>query len=310
MLEDTRASIVVSNKNTAAQIHELTNSLIDIIELDQDNQELSNQPITNLPPSPAPHDLAYVIYTSGSTGKPKGVMIEHRSLVDYVFGLKEKTHIDQCRSFALVSTIATDLGNTVIYSSLLFGGALHLFSKETVSNSAALHQYFRANKIDCLKIVPSHWKALSEEERLLLPARLLVFGGEALPAEMVEGIRLSGASCVVVNHYGPTETTIGKLLQVVNDENKYSGTIPIGKPFSNTSVYVLSKELQPCPVGVPGQLYIAGDGIARGYLNNAALTKEKFISNPFSNAPSVMYGTGDLVKIPAWWRYSFYRKSR
>ncbi len=296
MLEDTRASIVVSSKKTAAKIHELTNSLIDIIELDQDNQELASQSTNNIQSSPAPNDLAYVIYTSGSTGKPKGVMIEHRSLVDYVVGLNEKTHIDQCRSFALVSTIATDLGNTVIFSSLLFGGALHLFSKETVSNSAALHQYFRANKIDCLKIVPSHWKALSEAERLLLPVRLLVFGGEALPAEMVEGIRLSGSSCVIVNHYGPTETTIGKLLHVVKEENSYSGTIPIGKPFSNTSVYVLSKELQPCPVGVPGQLYIAGDGIARGYLNNALLTKEKFISNPFSNTPSVMYGTGDLVK--------------
>jgi non-ribosomal peptide synthetase component F len=124
--------------------------------------------------------------------------------------------------------------------------------RETVSNSAALHQYFRANKIDCLKIVPSHWKALSEEERLLLPSRLLIFGGEALPAEMVEGIRLSGSSCVVVNHYGPTETTIGKLLHVVNDENKYNGTIPIGKPFSDTSVYVLSKRTATLPCWCTG----------------------------------------------------------
>ncbi|MEO6720285.1 MAG: amino acid adenylation domain-containing protein, partial [Ferruginibacter sp.] len=261
-----------------------------------DGAGLNNQPTTNSGSSPAPKDLAYVIYTSGSTGKPKGVMIEHGSLVDYVFGLNEKTKIDQCRSFALVSTIATDLGNTVIFSSLVFGGALHLFSKETVSNAAVLYQYFKANQIDCLKIVPSHWKALGEDEKLLLPKKLLVFGGEALQAEMVEDIGLSGSNCTVVNHYGPTETTIGKLLHVVNDSNKYSGTIPIGKPFSNTQVYILSKELQPCPVGVLGQLYISGDGIARGYLNNDGLTKEKFIPNPFSKDGPVMYATGDLVK--------------
>ncbi|MEO6719986.1 MAG: amino acid adenylation domain-containing protein, partial [Ferruginibacter sp.] len=261
-----------------------------------DGAGLNNQPTTNSGSSPAPKDLAYVIYTSGSTGKPKGVMIEHRSLVDYVFGLNEKTKIDQCRSFALVSTIATDLGNTVIFSSLVFGGALHLFSKETVSNAAALHHYFKVNQIDCLKIVPSHWKALSEDEKLLLPNKLLVFGGEALQADMVEDIRLSGSNCQVVNHYGPTETTIGKLLHVVNDNNKYSGAVPIGKPFSNTTIYILSKELQPCPIGVLGQLYIAGDGVASRYLNNEELTKEKFIANPFGKDGPVMYATGDLVK--------------
>jgi len=101
----------------------------------------------------------------------------------------------------------------------------------------------------------------------------------------------------VVNHYGPTETTIGKLLHLVDWNRQYGATIPIGKPFSNTRVYVLSKELQLCPIGVPGQLYIAGDGVARGYFNNPELTKEKFIKNPFAiGKDEVMYGTGDLVK--------------
>ncbi|MEJ7675707.1 MAG: AMP-binding protein [Chitinophagaceae bacterium] len=227
--------------------------------------------------------LAYVIYTSGSTGRPKGVMIEHRNLVDYVFGLKQKVQIDQCKSFALVSTMATDLGNTVIYSSLVFGGALHLFSKETISNIENIHSYFRRHNIDCLKIVPSHWKALSNHEQLLLPAKLLVFGGEALQKEVAEQIIFSGSSCRVVNHYGPTETTIGKLLHVVDGGRSYNATIPIGKPFSNTAVYVLSKDLSLCPIGVPGQLYIAGDGVARGYFNNSELTHQKFIQNPFNS---------------------------
>jgi aryl carrier-like protein len=197
----------------------------------------------------------------------------------------------------LVSTLATDLGNTVVFSSLLLGGALHVFAKESVSNAVYLHDYFSKHPIDCLKIVASHWRALSIDEKLLLPVKLLIFGGEALPSRLIETIRLSGTHCQVVNHYGPTETTIGKLLHLVDWNRQYNATIPIGKPFSNTRVYVLSKELQLCPVGVPGQLYIAGDGVARGYLNNPELTKEKFIKNPFDKeGSSLMYGTGDLVK--------------
>ncbi|MCA1481722.1 AMP-binding protein, partial [Bradyrhizobium sp. NBAIM08] len=133
-----------------------------------------------------------------------------------------------------------------------------------------------------------------------LPARLLVFGGEALPSAIVARIRSSGAGCRIVNHYGPTETTIGKLLHVVDQEATYPATIPIGRPFSNTRVYVLDKYLNLCPAGVGGQLYIGGDGLARGYLNNEALTKAKFVTDPFAADksapdPSRMYATGDLV---------------
>ncbi|MEO5648085.1 MAG: condensation domain-containing protein, partial [Chitinophagaceae bacterium] len=240
--------------------------------------------------------LAYLIYTSGSTGKPKGVKIRHNNLVDYLFGLDQSTKISSCKSFALVSTIATDLGNTVIFSSLIFGGALHVFAIKDVSNADLLYNYFIKNNIDCLKIVPSHWKALSNDN-LLLPSKLLVFGGEALQSELVEKIHQSGTPCTIVNHYGPTETTIGKLLHVVEVEKKYNKTIPIGKPFSNTSVYILNKEMNVCPVGIPGQLFISGEGVSIGYLNNENLTNEKFVIDPFdNNGDSRMYATGDLVR--------------
>ncbi len=293
MLEDTGAKIIVSSSNSSGKLE--IEAGVAIIETDNIGSDLSKE---NLSIKPLASQLAYVIYTSGSTGKPKGVMIEHRSLLDYYYGLNKYTPIAQSKSFALVSTIATDLGNTVIYAALLSGGALHLFTKETVSNIEALHNYFADHKIDCLKIVPSHWKALSQDDGLLLPKKLLVFGGEALPSDTAEEIRSSGSGCLVVNHYGPTETTIGKLLHVVSAANTYEKTIPIGKPFSNTKVYVLSQELQPCPVGVPGQLYISGDGVAKGYYNNAALTKEKFIINPFNKEREEwMYATGDQVKF-------------
>ena len=295
MLEDLENGIVVSTKENSAKFHAIQN--VDVIGLDNDWSEISKQDITNPSMTPSAESLAYVIYTSGSTGKPKGVMIEHKSLVDYVFGLQQKIQVDKCNSFALVSSIATDLGNTVLYSSLIFGGTLHLFSKEAINDIDILHKYFKEHSIDCLKIVPSHWKALSSQEKFLLPAKLLIFGGEALHSDLVEDIQFSGAQCRVVNHYGPTETTVGKLLHVVTPGKKYNATIPIGKPFSNTQVYILSKELELCPAGVPGELYIGGDGLARGYVNQTDVSNTKFTQDPFSKTGnSLLYRTGDQVR--------------
>jgi amino acid adenylation domain-containing protein/non-ribosomal peptide synthase protein (TIGR01720 family) len=291
MLQDTAAKIVVTSTGTAYRIS--GKGAFNIVEI----ETISGQSTDNLPTNVSGNLLAYVIYTSGSTGAPKGVMVEHRNLVDYITGLSEKIQISECRSFALVSTIATDLGNTVIYASLASGGALHLFTKESASDVELLHGYFATHQIECLKIVPSHWKALNLDDQLLLPKKLLVFGGEALPEKFVQDILKCNAGCRIVNHYGPTETTIGKLLHVVEPAAEYEYTIPIGKPFSNTKVLVLNNNLKFCPIGVAGQLYITGAGLARGYLNNEELTREKFIQNPFSKKEgSLMYSTGDLVK--------------
>ncbi|WP_429384598.1 amino acid adenylation domain-containing protein [Mucilaginibacter sp. UYCu711] len=299
MVADCGATQLMLGKAHRSKVSTTTG--LSVIELDGGDLEVLNQqPVANLPAVISPSDLAYVIYTSGSTGRPKGVMIEHGNLIDYVYGLNERINLASCQSFALVSTIATDLGNTVLYGSLLLGGCLHLFSKQTVSDIAALHSYFKVHTIDCLKIVPSHWKALQSEEQMLLPARLLIFGGESLPAAMVAGIDLSSSSCRIVNHYGPTETTIGKLLHELSSDGDYNRVIPIGKPFGNTRVYVLSKELALCPIGVSGQLYIGGQGVSRGYVNNSDLTYEKFIPNPYLQADSpVLYSTGDLVSYQA-----------
>ncbi|HYC30604.1 MAG TPA: amino acid adenylation domain-containing protein, partial [Chitinophagaceae bacterium] len=293
MLEDTGARVVLSS---AACADRIAVKGTDIIELDTHWPLISDEP-TALPAIDLmPSHLAYVIYTSGSTGRPKGVMIQHNSLVDYAYGLKQTLNIPQGYSYALVSGINTDLGNTVIYASLLTGGTLHLFSNEAVNDGDFLRYYFRAHSIDCLKIVPGHWKALSAFIPLL-PARLLIFGGESLSADVVEMIRQTGTSCRVINHYGPTETTIGKLLHITRPERNYESVIPVGRPFSNTEVYVLSREMELCPVGVPGELYIGGDGLARGYLNNRTLTSLKFVEDPFSpGLAKLLYRTGDLVK--------------
>ena len=130
----------------------------------------------------------------------------------------------------------------------------------------------------------------------LLPHKILVFGGEALTAAVIETIRTTGTTCRIVNHYGPTETTIGKLLHEVQAENHCDQTVPIGKPFSNTQAYILNKDMSLCPIGVPGQLYLSGDGVSPGYVKNDELTREKFVADPFyGEGKLMMYATGDKV---------------
>ena len=297
MLEDTKATVMVVSSAVNHKLPQYLN--LDIIELDEEKATIRRHPPTNPATNLKPHNFAYVIYTSGSTGKPKGVLVSHKNIVDYVYGLDDQIRISDSKSFALVSTIATDLGNTVLYGSLLTGGTLHVFTKETVSHIEALHKYFDTHQIDCLKIVPSHWRALTMDGKPLLPKKQLIFGGEALQKAVVDTIQATQTTIRIINHYGPTETTIGKLLHEVNAARSYDLTIPIGKPFSNTRTYVLSKEMSLCPIGVPGQLYIAGDGVAKGYLNNEQLTNEKFIQNPYEKTGELMYGTGDKVQYEA-----------
>lgn len=237
-----------------------------------------------------PDDLAYVVYTSGSTGMPKGVMITHRSLLDYSYGILAKTNIGECRIFGLVSTLAADLGNTVIYPSLLTGGTLHVFSAAEVKDPDTMS----AAEIDCLKIVPSHWKALQADGKLWLPRKSLIFGGEQLTEDILKQIALEKTQCRVYNHYGPSETTIGKLIKKI-DFNASHYAVSLGTPIGNNEVYILTPDCTLVPVGVKGEICIGGDGLAKGYLNKDSLTAGKFVNNPFK-ADTLMFRTGDLGK--------------
>ncbi|MBX3253272.1 MAG: amino acid adenylation domain-containing protein [Chitinophagaceae bacterium] len=245
-------------------------------------------------PSPSPvtkssvDDLAYVVYTSGSTGQPKGVMINHVSLLDYYYSIMSRTNMGSCKSFGLVSTLAADLGNTVLYPCLLTGGSLRIFSTAEVMNAGLMKDAI----VDCLKIVPSHWKALQEKEELFAPAKCLIFGGEQLTDDVIERIRKGKGNCHVYNHYGPSETTIGKLIKRV-DVYDLSTRLSLGTPFGNTEIYILSEDGLLQPVGVSGEICIGGKGLARGYLNRPELTEEKFVPNPYRPGER-MYRTGDI----------------
>jgi amino acid adenylation domain-containing protein len=296
LCDESKSNIIISDQLNYNKLQEVND--INILAIDEDKCKVWQAERTMPSVVVTQNDLIYIIYTSGSTGLPKGVMIEHGSIMDYLFGLKAKLPIlNECKTFALGSAISTDLGNTTLFSALTLGAELHIFAKDRFNHVSYIHDYFNKTKIDFLKIVPSHWKFLTHDNQELFPEKLLMFGGESLPGEFIKKINESDVSCAVVNHYGPTETTIGKLLHIVNKDKLYPTSVPIGKPFSNTSVYVLNKDLKYCPVGVPGELYIGGAGVARGYLNNQEVTEKSFISNPNpQNGDHIIYKTGDLVK--------------
>ena len=194
--------------------------------------------------------------------------------------------------------IVTDFGNTVILTSLATGGVLHVVDAGAVVDPASVARYVRARGIDYLKAVPSHLAALAAADGLdgLLPARTLLLGGEGGPAEWIGDVLAAAGSRGVVNHYGPTETTIGVVTARLSSHHLAGGTVPIGSPVANTSVYVLDAQLNPVPVGVVGELFIGGVQLARGYGRQAAMTAERFIADRIAADGSRIYRTGDRVR--------------
>lgn len=248
-----------------------------------------------------PGHLAYLIYTSGSTGKPKGVGIEHRQLHNYVSGLTTRLGLKPGASYATVSTLAADLGNTAVFPALTLGGCLHVITKERSLDGEAMADYFGRHAVDLLKITPSHLAALQaiSAPSQVMPRRWLVIGGEASSLEWVDRLLALGTPCRVFNHYGPTETTVGVLTFEVTPARPatVSGTLVLGRPLPNCQVYVVDERLCRVPLGVPGELLIGGACVARGYLRRPDLDAEKFIANPFGEGR--LYRSGDLVRLRA-----------
>ncbi|GAA4310206.1 amino acid adenylation domain-containing protein [Mucilaginibacter gynuensis] len=295
LLEDTNATLVLCNHKSKAALAEF--KAVDLLVLDDDELKLESYPTNNLTDVVVnSNDLAYVIYTSGTTGRPKGVMIEHRALIDHCYGVIESAGLKSCKSFALFSPLVFDAGHSIIHSCFSMGTCLHVLPKSLIMDSERVVAYLNDNEIDGIKIVPSLWLSYAGLQKIALAKKVMIFGGEAFALGILNHLRNVNYRGAVYNHYGPTEVTIGKTIHRVNLNADYQ-TVPIGKPFSNTQVYILDDSLQPVPVGITGELYIAGNGLARGYLNRPDLTAEKFIVNPFAYLPTDrMYKTGDKVR--------------
>jgi amino acid adenylation domain-containing protein/non-ribosomal peptide synthase protein (TIGR01720 family)/FkbM family methyltransferase len=299
LLEDAGVGVVLTDPGLAGTLPEAVATVL-CTEADG----LAGPAATAVPawPRASPANLAYLIYTSGSTGVAKGVAVEHRQLTQYLAAIRERLNLGAGASFASVSSLAADLGNTTFFTPLWTGGTLHLLSAEEASDGDALGEYVAGQAIDCLKIVPSHLAALMECRRpeRLLPRRCLLLGGEAADARLVGRLRALASDTTLVNHYGPTESTVGIATYRVppdRSESEAAAPLPLGWPLGESRIYLVDPHGQLAPVGVPAELCVAGLGLARGYLGRPGLSAERFIPDRFGGRPGErLYRTGDLAR--------------
>lgn len=291
LLSDARPVLVVTDTATADRLGpDDSTGLVVLGEADT-----SGYPATELPAVPAGH-AAYVIYTSGSTGRPKGVVITRAALDNFLAAMAERFPLTADDRVLATTTISFDIAGLELYLPLYSGAGVVLADAETARDPATLIDLARRHRVSLAQATPTLWQALVPELSgpALAGVRVLV-GGEALPAELAR--RLGDAGAEVTNMYGPTETTIWSTTGPASEGNIRRGSV--GGPIDNTQVYVLDANLRPAPIGVLGELHIAGAGLARGYWNRPGLTAEKFLPDPFGPPGTRMYRTGDLVRWSA-----------
>ncbi|MEU6236010.1 amino acid adenylation domain-containing protein [Kitasatospora sp. NPDC047058] len=287
MLEDAAPALVVTTADTP------TDGAVPRLLLDREDR-LAGQPATSPGITVDPATPAYVIYTSGSTGRPKGVVVPRSSLGNFLAAMAEQVPMTAGDRLLGVTTIAFDIAALEMYLPLLAGAALVVAAKETVQDPAALAALIEAEHVRVVQATPSLWQALiASHPQALAGVRILV-GGEALPPALAA--RLRELSDGVRNMYGPTETTIWSTSALLDER---PGAPVIGRPIDNTQIRILDGNLALTAPGVAGELYIAGDGLARGYLGRPGLTAERFTADPYGPAGSRMYRTGDLARWAA-----------
>jgi amino acid adenylation domain-containing protein/FkbM family methyltransferase len=269
-----------------------------IVALDRDAAALAAASADRPPTTAAPGNLAYLVYTSGSTGRPKAVAVEHRQISNYLDAAIEALGIEPGWRFAWISTIAADLGHTALFPALTTGGSLLVIPAELALDAPGLETTLLAHPVDAMKIVPSHLSALLSGARpeAILPRRLLVLGGEATSGALLATLREKAPRLRVANHYGPTETTVGAVAGDAAPDDEARPTVPLGRPLANTSARILDETFRPAPAGTPGELYLAGAGVARGYLGRPDLTAERFLPDPAGAPGARMYRTGDRAR--------------
>ena len=267
--------------------------------IDRDWETIARESAVSFATAATTEDLAYVMYTSGSTGKPKAVAVTHQSVLRLVKQTNyAKLGADEV--FLQFAPLSFDASTFEIWGSLLNGGKLVVMPPGLVS-LAQLGEAIKHNGVTTLWLTAGLFQQMVETElESLRGLRQLLAGGDALPVSHVEQVARELKDCQLINGYGPTENTTFTCCYPVQRGERFAGSVPIGFPISNTQAYVLDTELEPVPVGVVGELYAGGAGLAIGYLNDAALTAARFVPNPFSNAPGArLYRTGDYARVKA-----------
>ncbi|OMF98439.1 non-ribosomal peptide synthetase [Paenibacillus sp. FSL R7-0337] len=289
MLQHCQASMLLTN----CEVPALGDFQGEICHLD--HVELWSGDHSNLDLSINSDELAYIIYTSGSTGRPKGVMVEHQGAVNYLWWAKQMYVRHDMEVFALFTSIAFDLTITSIFLPLISGAQISIYQNEGTEH--ALYQIIKDNEATIIKLTPSHLALIEDRDYSMSSIRTLIVGGEDLKTALATRIdRNFGGRAVIYNEYGPTETVVGCAIHRFDAVHDTGLSVPIGTPANNVQLYVLDPRGALVPRGDIGELYISGDGVARGYIHEPERTAEAFMDNPFIEGRR-MYRTGDLVRF-------------
>ncbi|OKP87476.1 hypothetical protein A3842_06350 [Paenibacillus sp. P3E] len=239
-------------------------------------------------------DLAYILYTSGSTGQPKGVMVEHRNVIRLVRN-NQSLPVEQRDRILLTGALTFDASTFEMWGALLNGSTLYLVDDHVLLDALELAHHLSDYSITVMWLSSPLFNQLSQDNpAMFLPLKILIVGGDVLSSNPINRVKQACPELTLINGYGPTEnTTFTTTYPIVRE---YAHTIPIGRPISNTTVYILDKDGQLCPIGVHGELYTGGDGVARGYMNDPLRTAERFIHDPFAGKGR-LYRTGDIVRL-------------
>ncbi|WP_146210353.1 non-ribosomal peptide synthetase, partial [Vitiosangium sp. GDMCC 1.1324] len=291
MVEDTAVPVVLVQPELASKLPPVAAA---VVMLERSWEGFAHESGEDLGERVAPESLAYVMYTSGSTGRPKGVCIPHRGIVRLV----RDTHFIEVKPgdrFTLMSNTAFDAATLELWGALLNGAALVGVPREVALAPRALAAFLREKQASLTFVTTALFNQVAAEcPDAFRTLTYVVFGGEAADPRWVREVLDKGAPRHLVNGYGPTENTT---FSTTFEAMQGAASVPIGKPISNSEAYVLDARMQPVPVGVAGELYVGGDGLALGYLNRPELTAEKFVAHPFSSEPgSKLYRTGDVAK--------------
>ncbi|MEH1954356.1 amino acid adenylation domain-containing protein [Nostoc sp.] len=275
ILEDAQVSVLLTQQHL---VEKLPQCQAQLVSLDTNWQFISQlpqgNPITNVQAS----NLAYVIYTSGSTGQPKGVQISHTAVSNFLSAMQQRPGITKQDTLLAITTISFDIAALEIFLPITVGACLVIARRDVTLDGRELFDLLVKSKATIMQATPATWRLLLDSNYQFSDLKILC-GGEALPWDLVS--KLLARSASLWNLYGPTEATIwSSLCQLESTES----LISIGRPIDNTQIYILDQNLQPVPIGVPGELHIGGAGLARGYLNRPELTQEKFIPNPFGRS--------------------------
>ncbi len=291
-LEDSGAQVIVTNESLEGSYQH--HKSIQIVQVEK---AVLQSNTLDLPEASA-DQLAYVIYTSGTTGKPKGVQLTHRNLSHYVNWLTNEVTLQECDRTALLSSYAYDLGYTSIFPVLKAGGTLYVPREDVYTDPVRLIYFIDEQELTYIKMTPSLFHMMTDSKDHAFNAlRLVILGGEPIVSEDVETFMEQHPCVAVMNHYGPTETTIGTVTKLITKQelDALQDRSVIGQPIAHTRALVLNRQQRLVPYGAPGELYISGEGVSRGYLKQPELTAERFLENPYYPEER-MYRTGDLVR--------------